>query len=267
MPENVKLIQRELQYRKDLLSQYEKLVRSAPEGYLRVRKYSSGKQGRFHCKKDAHTGKVKRRMLDDSDQELIAELKLKAFATACIPVLKKSIKMTENCLAAQAVFDPKKIEQQMGEGYQGVFLELQMLAKAPESEAWQAVRENKNPRFPEKLRYETADGRYRSKSEMVIAMQLARFEINFKYEPVINLGSMHYAPDFVIMNPLDGGIVYWEHLGLLDKEEYRSATERKLAVYYANGIRPGDNLILSCDSESAPLSALQIERVIKANFL
>ena len=175
--------------------------------------------------------------------------------------------MIEGSLKAQAAFDPQKIELQLGPGYNDVFLAFRSLSGDPENEAWQAIRERQNASFPESLRYETKDGRYRSKSEMIIAMQLARFEIPFKYEPVIELGSFHFYPDFVVLNPLDGELVYWEHLGLLVKEDYRHSTERKLEMYHTAGIRPGDNLILTCDGEGIPLSALRIERVIRANFM
>ncbi len=266
MPESVKLIQRELQYRRELLLQYEAMIRSAPEGHLCMRTYPSGEQVNYHHHRDVRTGKAKRSTLHSADRDLIAKLKLKSYANACIPALKKSIRMIEGCLKAQAVFDPEKTELQMGSGYKDIFLEFHRLYKYPESETWQALRERQNLSFPESLRYQTAEGQYRSKSEMVIAMQLARFEIPFKYEPVIDLGSFHFFPDFAILNPLDGELVYWEHLGLLDKEDYRRSTERKLALYHASGIRPGDNLILTCDGDAAPLSALKIERVIRANF-
>ncbi len=267
MPESIKLIQRELQCRRELLKQYEAMVRTAPTGHLCIRAYPTGEQMRYLQSKDVGTGKRKRRILSDTDHDLIAKLKLKAYAKACIPVLKKSIRMIERSLKAQAVFDAQKIEFQLGCGYNDVFLEFCRFYGHPENEVWQAIRERQNPAFPESLRYETKDGRYRSKSEMIIAMQLARFEIPFKYEPVIELGSFHFYPDFVILNPLDGELMYWEHLGLLDKEDYRRATERKLEMYHAGGIRPGNNLILTCDSESAPLSAFRIERVIRANFM
>ena len=266
MADSILLIRRELQYRRDLLKQYEIWVRSAPSGHISVRMNRSGGLKKYHHRKDDSTGIVKRRNLRDEDGDLIRQLKLKAYAVACIPFLKKSIRLIERCLDGNTVFDPEKVERMLGKGYTGIGLQFRELVPRPEDEAWRRIPERQNTSFPEQLCYQAAGGMYRSKSEMIIATQLARFELPFKYEPVIALGSFRFYPDFVVLNPLDSEFVYWEHLGMLSKEEYRRSTERKLEMYHANGIRPGDNLILTCDGEGAPLSALKIERVIRANF-
>lgn len=266
MSDFILLIQKELRYRQDLLSQYEAWIQSAPLGHISVRVNRNGVSKAYHHRKDVVTGAVKRKNLRAADQDLIRRLKLKAYAAACIPALKQSIHLIQRCLKGLVAFDPEKIEKELGQGYIGIGLQFQDLILQAENTAWSKIQERQNTSFPEGLRYQAAGGMYRSKSEMVIAMQLARFEIPFKYEPSIELGSFRFCPDFLVLNPLDGELVYWEHLGLLDKEDYRRSTERKLALYHAGGIRLGDNLILTCDGEAAPLSALKIERVIRANF-
>ncbi|HCU08476.1 MAG TPA: hypothetical protein DF480_05900 [Clostridiales bacterium] len=267
MADSIRLIERELQFRRELLRQYEKYVESGPAGHVSIRKVRNGNLRKYYHCIDPSTGKINRRNLHDEDAELIRQLKLKAYVLACIPILKKSIRMIKQCMDGQEVFDPLQIERRLGKGYEGICLQFQKLAPQSEDAAWTAIPERQNTSFPERLIYQAAGGMYRSKSEMIIATQLARFEIPFKYEPAIEMGSFRFYPDFVARNPLDGELVYWEHLGLLSKEEYRRSTQRKLEMYHVNGIRPGDNLILTCDGDGAPLSALKIERVIWAHFL
>ncbi|MDD3289501.1 MAG: hypothetical protein PHT29_01225 [Eubacteriales bacterium] len=267
MAESVKLIYKELQFRRELLRQYESWIKGAPAGYISIRTTRSGNPRKYHSSKDISTGRVKRKNLNVEDEKLFSLLKLKAYALACVPILRKSIRSLERCVDACAAFEPEQIERQLGKGYEGICLQFQKLVPQAENVNWKTITERQNSSFPERLIYEAAGGMYRSKSEMIIAMQLARFELPFKYEPSIEFGSFHFCPDFVILNPLDGELIYWEHLGLLSKEEYRRSTERKLEMYHDNGIRPGDNLILTCDGDGAPLSALKIERVIRAHFL
>ena len=198
---------------------------------------------------------------------LAEKLKFKAFAKGCLPGLKRNIRALQNCLCSCTEFDPQKVEVNLGRGYEGIALRfIQSSYPEEKNTQWEAIRERQNNLNPENLRYEGPGGTYRSKSEMVIATQLSRFNISFKYEPTVNIGNFKFCPDFVVLNPTDRSLVYWEHLGLLDNEKYDRSNDRKFALYYAHGIRPGDNLIITCDGDMAPLSALKIERVIKANF-
>ena len=45
-------------------------------------------------------------------------------------------------------------------------------------------------------------------------------------------------PDSTIEDEISGRNIYWEHLGMLERDEYRLAWERKLASYSSHGILP-----------------------------
>ncbi len=267
MSDYIRLLEKELNYQKDLFKIYSKAITSAPEGYISIRKNRAGTQREYHACNDAVTKKRKRKILAAVDLDLSEKLKFKAFAKCCLPRVNNNIHALQNCLSRCAEFDPQKIEINLGRGYEGIALRFMESNYAIEKNAqWEAIIERQNNLSPENLRYGGPGGTYRSKSEMVIAMQLSRFNILFKYEPTVNIGNFKFCPDFVMLNPIDRTLVYWEHLGLLDNEKYDRSNDRKLALYYAHGIRPGDNLIITCDGDMAPLSALKIERIIKANF-
>jgi hypothetical protein len=77
----------------------------------------------------------------------------------------------------------------------------------------------------------------RSKSELLIAEALHNAGVEFVYEKSLTLGGSTRCPDFTIENDITGLTIYWEHLGKLDRADYRASWERKLAWYRANGVQ------------------------------
>ena len=87
--------------------------------------------------------------------------------------------------------------------------------------------------------YVTEDGNnVRSKSEVIICNMLHGAGINYKYEEKLFYGNdgKWIEPDFTIEKK-DGSKMYWEHVGMLGKEDYDSNWLYKLDVYeqYFNG--------------------------------
>jgi ATP-dependent DNA helicase RecQ len=82
--------------------------------------------------------------------------------------------------------------------------------------------------------HETLSGDFvRSKSEVIVANILYQSGIPFAYEkPLIVPGGPPKSPDFTI--EWRGKTYYWEHLGMLDTEDYRQNWELKKAWYEAN---------------------------------
>jgi hypothetical protein len=70
----------------------------------------------------------------------------------------------------------------------------------------------------------------RSKSEVIIANLLTKHNVNFEYEQLLTANNKTYSPDFTITTP-DNKVWYWEHLGMLHKEDYRKEWAKKEAWY------------------------------------
>ncbi len=109
----------------------------------------------------------------------------------------------------------------------------------------------------------------RSKSELLIAEALDKAGVNFEYEKSLTLAGQTRYPDFTIEDEISGRTVYWEHLGMLSKPEYRAAWERKLAWYQNNGVNlAGDSqggdtvLITTTDSMKDGLDMVRVNRLI-----
>lgn len=76
-----------------------------------------------------------------------------------------------------------------------------------------------------------------SKSEVIIANLLLEAEIPYEYERVLDCPDFPVKPDFTILNHKGEPVLYWEHLGMLGKEDYDRKWERKRQGYEKNGYK------------------------------
>lgn len=122
----------------------------------------------------------------------------------------------------------------------------------------------------EGLVYRTGRGLIvRSKSEWIISEALANSNVDFEYEKALTFGGSTRYPDFTIEDEVSGNTFYWEHLGMLDRAEYRKAWEKKLAWYRANGVLPLEEgggpkgtLITTRESSAEPLDGRAVAKAI-----
>lgn len=111
--------------------------------------------------------------------------------------------------------------------------------------------------------YTAKSERVRSKSEILIADALGRHNIPYHYEYPIQIpgiGTIH--PDFFCLNVRKRQVYIWEHNGMMSDPEYAENAINRIEKYAQAGYYPGENLILSFESSSHPLSSRTIERTI-----
>ena len=100
----------------------------------------------------------------------------------------------------------------------------------------------------------------RSKSEVIIANLLTQAEIPFVYEmPLFAPDGTMYLPDFTI--EWRGQKYFWEHLGMIEKADYRAKWEEKRRWYD----RHFAGLLIT--TEESPHLSKEVERVIKQQFI
>lgn len=119
--------------------------------------------------------------------------------------------------------------------------------------------------------YSLKGDRVRSKSELLIADALFRNKIPYKYEQPITLKTDRFTkvqvhPDFCCLRAGDRKELFWEHFGMMDDAEYSSKAVNKILTYQRNGIFPGDKLILSFETKTAPLTSRNVDCIIKKWF-
>jgi len=122
----------------------------------------------------------------------------------------------------------------------------------------------------EGLIHRTSKGQaVRSKSELLIAEALLSAGVCYEYEKPLTLAGTTRYPDFTIEDEISGRTVYWEHLGMLAREEYRTSWAKKLAWYQANGIHQLNEaksgaplLVTTTDSAETGLDMFQVKKLI-----
>lgn len=96
--------------------------------------------------------------------------------------------------------------------------------------------------------YLTENGeRVRSKSEVIIANQLKENGVNYTYEETLTIGSINLHPDFTLV--INNKRYYWEHLGMLGNEKYRTNWEKKKQTYASVGIAEDSTLIITTEED------------------
>ncbi len=124
--------------------------------------------------------------------------------------------------------------------------------------------------FEDRLINRTSKGEaVRSKSEVIIADRLSHYNVSYTYEKALTIDDVTKYPDFTIEDEESGQTYYWEHLGMLQNEEYEKRWKEKLAWYKSNGIVPyGEEkiprgvLIISKDTEQGGISSQDIDEKI-----
>lgn len=110
----------------------------------------------------------------------------------------------------------------------------------------------------------------RSKSEVIIADALAAAGITYTYErPLQGPDGQTRYPDFTIEDADSGETYYWEHLGMLNRPDYRERWEHKLEWYRAQDIIPREDgggaqgtLIITRDDEAGGFDSHSLRQLI-----
>lgn len=120
--------------------------------------------------------------------------------------------------------------------------------------------------YAEHLIHRTEKGHLvRSKSELVIANMLFQLGVEYEYERVCD-GSTEpgrLRPDFSFVTA-DGELIVWEHLGMLNRDDYRRGWEWKRHWYETNGFVDRRTLFTSQDDERGGLDAVELKKTALA---
>lgn len=233
-------------------------IEQCPPGHLLC--VQNGKYIKCFLKEDS-TGKLL--YIKKSDQELIHALAKKKYLTAKLEDLQREHE------ALQAYF----IKRQRKKGklshllspsssYQHLLTTSLDDFEAKQKD-WLSASYDTNPNYKEQLIHKSISGNIlRSKSESLIDMLLYSNHIPYRYECKLMLDNTAFYPDFTIMQPGTGNILYWEHFGMMDSPSYVENTYSKLKYYGRHHIVPNINLITTFETKNHPLTLNEIEKVI-----
>lgn len=254
------LLEEAMTYYQELTQKYMGDLNNSPAGSLLAQR-CYGKDQFLHS--FTENGKRIRRGIT-KDQGMLRALAKKEFARRSLEIIEHNLETINEAAKELIPFDPDAILDSMRAAYTKLpedyffdrdelvithHLDDEVAARIRRHEDWGRLPYKQTDYYAEYRRTRTSRGLYvRSKSEALIAESLYRYGIAFHYDEEMHFGDLVAAPDFTFEDA-DEHLFFWEHMGMMDKEDYATRNFRKLANYRANGILPGGRLLLSFDGD------------------
>lgn len=248
-----------------MIAEKEQEVSGAPEGTVHICEFN--KRIQYYVKKDG-----KRNYIRESDRKLVKELCQKDYDQKILRSARKELKQLEKLYAFYS--DPEQetafedIYEQMDERRKS-FITPVLLSDEEYIRRWNAVEyERKGFREDAPELFTEKGERVRSKTELLIANALNKYGIPYRYEyPLMLRGYGLIHPDFTVLNVRKRKEIYFEHMGMMDDEEYREEAFRRITAYEKNGLFPGDKLVLTHETLKNPVNSRILEMIIEQYFL
>ena len=261
-----KMIENELVLEKRILN---KLKKHFDEKETVIIGKDNGRRRQFLIREE---GETRQRYVKKSEHEELEKAYNHKLIGKIIKNLEYNIKAFEKMIGRIKEYDYETVAKELPRAYR-LFRESARYDEASK-EALRSIPQSENPKDRVGLKYKTSFGLFvRSKNEMLIAEALYAAGFDFWYEKRLELivevngkYNTHIVyPDFTIRLQ-DGTLIYWEHYGMMDKPSYQSENFMKLQQYFANGIYPPKNLILTFDGDSMPFDNSGIWRIIEGQL-
>ena len=130
--------------------------------------------------------------------------------------------------------------------------------------AFDNLGERQNPYPFDRNAVVTELGKFRSKSESLEGGYIHETGCRFKYEPMLLIGSKNVCPDFAVERIWRMDVGFIEHLGLIDKPDYREKKLQDIRDMADHGIYPGINLLIISESRKDGFDARLARKLIRA---
>ena len=256
------MLLQEQKYLEDIVNKAKTGLSATPDGHLRISK-DKNKIRYYHCTED--NGEI---YIPKSDKHLAKKLAQKTYN---LSVIKKAETRLKQIKKITKDYSDDEIE----EIFTSMHADRQVLVTPVEPTWEQLLGEWYAEEYQGKDFWEgtavilTEKGeRVRSKSEKILADFFYRRNILYKYEkPLYLKGYGTVYPDFTLMSKKTGKEIYWEHEGMMDKQEYATTAIRKIESYQKNDIYPGERLILTFETEQSVLNSKAIEGLVNQYLL
>lgn len=233
------------------------MVKEAPEGKLRCAVNKGCYQ--YYCGK-TYLGEKKK-----------AEIKKMAQKEYCLKLNRKVEKYIKKLIELKDIYENEGLEQEYRKLHPARKELVEPLVKPIENmiDEFEKI-EYAGKRFTEddKTEYYTAKGeRVRSKSEKIIADELYRYNIPYKYEMPLQLHvgnkTILFYPDFTAINKRTGKKWVIEHFGMMDKASYYENALQKLDIYEKNNMLVGVDIIFLHETSSIPLNINTLRKYLE----
>ncbi|MBP3217793.1 MAG: hypothetical protein J6M46_05420 [Lachnospiraceae bacterium] len=238
-------------------------LKNVPDGRIATHRRLDGVYYTFHCSGDSAG-----RYLSKKDLPLILSLAQKEYDQKVLRSAELERKKLIRFASAYPEVSAEQVYEQLGKDRQVLVTPIAW----PDDvyiRNWLDIQYPKKGFSEEGPEFYTSKGeRVRSKSEVIIADTLARMGVPYRYEfPIRFSGTGTFHPDFTVLNVRQRKEFYWEHLGMMDNDEYVESALSKIEIYQKNGCFPGSKLILTYESGKHPLHIGLLTDIIQEYLL
>ncbi len=206
-------------------------------------------------------GKRVRTPLDPNQEEMLKRLKYKTYAKRLLPIVSRNIRALQN------IRDYMPLTEDVKARGGAPFQECRdyFFGAPVANEYFDQMKERQNPSHPEELIVSTELGVFRSKLEYIVARILTELGLRFKYEAAMSVGTHILYPDFTVLHPKTGKLIYIEAAGLVNNERYRRRQAERIESMAHVGIYLGVNLFVIGESPDG-MDTLLITNVLRGIF-
>lgn len=250
-------IEKEIHYLETIQKKSEETIKNAPEGTLRC----AINKGYYQY----YSGNT---YLGENKKDYIKQIAQKEY---CLKLNRRVAKKLQKLEELGRIYENEALD----EVYRSLHPARKQLVEPIVKPIEEIIEEFESIKYEGKVfseedetEYYTVKGeRVRSKSEKIIADELYRYQIPYKYEMPIELWErqkkLRFYPDFTVLNKRTGKMWIIEHLGMMDKMSYFENVMRKLDLYERNEILLGEKLILLHETSNYPLSTTVLRKYIE----
>lgn len=252
------------QYLEKLLNFTEQQLKDMPEGKLRISK-NRGIPRYYHIKDSKDTIGV---YIPKENQGIVKKLAEKDYLNKMKKEAEAELRDINNYLKKHNSTNLEDIYTFTNDYRKNLITPL-VLPDELYIQQWENESYIINPYHDKDKKYPTKkEELVQSKSEAILADMYYDLGIPYRYDAELKLknGKTKY-PDFTLLDVKNRRIIYHEHLGMLDDDEYRRKNLWKLDEYRRNGIYLGKNLILTYEGEGSYLNIKEIQKMVKEIFL
>lgn len=247
-------------YLEEIISSCNAELKSAPEGRMVASRSHGVPQFHFY-----DSSSRKRTYLNDST--MIGKLASKDYYSQLLSIAQKELQHINQFLKYDSEVSVEDVYKQMPvlkqDLVEPVCMDDETYAQRWTSETFTALNLETSEEY-------TSDGtnKYRSKSESLIANELEKAGVPFRYEARLDLKGYGYVyPDFTVLNKRTREVFYHEHLGMLEDSDYLIKNLQKIHAYEKNGFIQGKQLILTYESENVHLDMGIIKQIINEFYV
>ena len=258
-------LKEERQTLEEYAQETQKRLKKAPEGSLRVA--TNKKRVMFYqrTEKQGSTGTY----LGKDKRELAEALAQKSYDAHLLELIGEEVVLLDKLIAMNEPADHlDEAYQKLSPARQGLVMPYRQDDNTLRVTWPLRVYPHLDPPDPENAIISNRGEKMRSKSEVIIANTLNELGIPYRYEQTLELTrSITMHPDFTVLRLSDRNTFIWEHFGMMDDPDYCTNALKKIQAYEKAGYIQGVNMIVTFESQAAPLDARAAKRLAQELLL